>query len=88
MIMEGWTNKLALGTDGPTSGVAVWVGATGWGGGAARERNTLARHGKHRLGPLSVLSTERPLLQLESALWRAVSEGRACSFFLRPGHTN
>lgn len=28
MIMEGWTNKLALRTDGPTSRVAVWVGAT------------------------------------------------------------
>lgn len=68
MIMEGWTNKLALGTDGPTSGVAVWVGATGWGAAASRERNTLARREKHRLGPLSILSTERPLLQLESAL--------------------
>lgn len=55
MIMEGWTNKLALGTDGPTSGVAVWVGATGWGAVAAKEQNTLARREKHRLGPLSVL---------------------------------
>lgn len=68
MIMEGWTNKLALGTDGPTSGVALWVGATRWGAAAAKERNTLARGEKHRLGGLSVLSTERPLQQLESAL--------------------
>lgn len=27
MIMEGWTNKLALRTDGLTSMVSVWVGA-------------------------------------------------------------
>lgn len=31
MIMEGWTNKLALATDGPTAGVAVWVGSSGGG---------------------------------------------------------
>lgn len=68
MIMEGWTNKLALRTDGPTSRVAVWVGAAEGGRRPRWVRNTPARPQRHRAGPLSALSAERPLLELESAL--------------------
>lgn len=66
--MEGWTNKLALRTDGPTSRLAVWVGAAEGGRRPRWVRNTPVRPQMHWVGPLSALSAERPLLQFESAL--------------------
>lgn len=64
MIMEGWTNKLTLRTDGLTTDVhGCCVGgrcrrevAAAW------ARNALARPQMHRLLPLPALSTQRPLL--------------------------
>lgn len=48
---------------------------------AARVRNTLARREMRGLGPLWVLSTERPLLQFEAALGeKQVRAGLPLSF--------